>query len=101
MDEEKFRSGDHIKVHTKIKEGDKTRTQIFPGMIIAMSGSDGRRSLTVRRRGKDGVFVERIFTYPSPWIEKIEIVKQGKVRRAKLYFVRKKNFSSKSKYLQL
>ena len=99
MEEEKFSSGNTVKVYTKIQEGAKTRTQIFQGVIIALRSNSGRKSITIRRRSKDGVFVERIFPYPSPWIEKIEVIKKGKTRRAKLYFLRKKEFASRGKYL--
>ena len=101
MSDTEFRSGDTVKVNTKIVEGGKTRTQIFPGIIIAVKKNSGRLTFTVRRRGKDGIFVERIFPYPSPWIEDVQVIKKGKVRRAKLYFLRKKQFATKTKYLQM
>lgn len=100
MEEVSFKSGDTVRVYTKIQEGEKTRMQIFPGTVIAIRGNSGNRTVTVRRKAKDNVFVERIFPYPSPWIEKVQVVKKGKVRRAKLYYLRKKEFATKEKSLR-
>jgi len=83
-----FKPGDTIAVHYKIKEGDKERIQVFQGIVIARRGSGMRETFTVRKISF-GVGVERIFPLHSPRIEKIEIVKRGDVRRAKLYFLRK------------
>jgi len=80
--------GDTVKVHFKIKEGDKERTQIFEGNVIAIKNSGINRTFTVRKVSF-GVGVERIFPLYSPRIEKIQIVRRGKVRRAKLYYLRK------------
>jgi large subunit ribosomal protein L19 len=88
-----FKSGDQVKVHTKIREGGKTRTQIFSGIVISKRGKGENKTFCVRRLSKDGVFVERIFPLFSPLIEKVEVVKKGKVRRAKLYYLRKKEFA--------
>jgi large subunit ribosomal protein L19 len=88
-----FRSGDQVRVHSKIKEGGKTRTQVFSGIVIYKRGKGENKTFCVRRLSKDGVFVERIFPLPSPLIEKVEVVKKGKVRRAKLYYLRKKEFA--------
>lgn len=79
--------GDYIKVHVKIKEGDKERIQIFEGTVIGKKGSGINESFTVRRLSY-GVGVERIFPVHSPKIDKIERVRKGKVRRAKLYYLR-------------
>ncbi len=83
-------AGDTIRVHQKIKEGDKSRIQVFEGMIIARKhGDEAGGTLTVRKV-IDGVGVERIFPFYSPNIEKIEVVRKSKVRRAKLYNIRDK-----------
>ncbi len=79
--------GDTVKVHFKIKEGEKERIQIYEGLVIALKGSGLKRTFTVRKISF-GVGVERIFPLHSPKIEKIEVVKRGKVRRAKLYYLR-------------
>lgn len=82
-----FKSGDNISVAYKIKEGDKERTQVFKGDVIQISGSGVTRSFTVRKLS-NGVGVERIFPMFSPFIEKITVNKAGKVRRAKLFYLR-------------
>ncbi len=82
-----FRVGYTIRVHYKIKEGDKERIQPFEGVVIRIRGSGLGKTFTVRRESF-GVGIERTFPYYSPNIEKIEIVKIGKVKRAKLYFLR-------------
>jgi large subunit ribosomal protein L19 len=84
-----FRSGDRVKVHVRVVEGDKSRIQIFEGDVISRRGSDGsaRATFTVRKIS-GGVGVERIFPLHSPIVEKIERVRQGKVRRAKLTYLR-------------
>lgn len=85
-----LRSGDTIRVHQRIKEGDKTRLQVFEGLVIARKhGREAGATFTVRKI-VSGVGVERIFPLYSPVIEKIEIVKRTKTRRAKLYYVREK-----------
>ena len=83
-----IRSGYTIKVHQKIKEGDKDRIQIFEGVVIARKHGKGISSTITVRKVVDGVGVERIFPVHSPAIAKIEVVKQGKVRRSKLYYLR-------------
>ena len=83
-----IRSGYTVKVHQKIKEGNKERIQIFEGIVIARKHGQGITSTITVRKVVDGVGVERIFPVHSPSIEKIEIVKRGKVRRAKIYFLR-------------
>lgn len=85
-----FKPGDIVRVHQKIKEGEKTRIQVFEGVVLSMKGTNGNRMFTVRKVVGD-VAVERIFPVDSPNIEKVEIkgkIKE-KVRRAKLYFLRK------------
>ena len=82
-----FRSGDTVKVHVKIKEGDKYRIQIFEGVIIARKNNGISSTFTVRKVSS-GYGVERIFPTHSPVIEKLEVVKSGKVRRARLYYLR-------------
>src|SRR3990170_1228994 len=84
-----FRSGDTIKVYTKIKEGEKERTQVFEGVVISKKKGSNRATFSVRKISY-GVGVERIFPLHSPSIEKIEVVQEGKVRRAKLYYLRKR-----------
>jgi large subunit ribosomal protein L19 len=82
-----FLVGDTVKVHVKIKEGDKERIQIFEGVVIARRNGDLRSSFTVRKISF-GQGVERIFPLHSPIIDKIEVSKRGNVRRAKLYYLR-------------
>src|SRR3989338_10860047 len=85
-----LRSGDTIRVHQRIKEGEKTRLQVFEGLVIARkNGSEAGATFTVRKI-ISGVGVERIFPLYSPVLEKIEITKRSKTRRAKLYYVREK-----------
>lgn len=84
-----FKSGDTVKVYQKIKEGDKERIQVFEGVVIARKGSGLRSSFTVRKNSY-GVGVEKTFLVNSPLIDKIELLYRGKVRRAKLYYLRKK-----------
>jgi large subunit ribosomal protein L19 len=82
-----FRSGDTLKVYFKLKEGEKTRIQIFQGIVIQKRGTGINKTFTVRKISH-GVAVERIFPLYSPLIEKIEVVRYGKVRRAKLFYLR-------------
>ena len=82
-----FRPGDTVKVHAKIVEGTRERIQVFEGVVIARQGSGGREMFTVRRISY-GVGVERMFLVHSPRIEKIEVTRRGRVRRAKLYYLR-------------
>ena len=83
-----LRPGDTIKVHQKIKEGDKERIQIFEGIIIAKKHGKGISSMITVRKVVDGVGVERIFPIHSTAVEKIEVIGHGKVRRAKLNYLR-------------
>jgi large subunit ribosomal protein L19 len=87
MDVPDFRAGDTVKVHVKIKEGEKERIQVFEGIVIRKRYGASRSSFTVRKISY-GVGVERIFPTHSPAIDRIEIVQRGKVRRAKLYYLR-------------
>src|SRR5688500_20311175 len=82
-----FRPGDQVRVHYRIKEGEKERIQVFQGVVISRRGGELRESFTVRKVSY-GVGVERIFPVHSPKIEKLEIVSRGHVRRAKLYYLR-------------
>ncbi len=82
-----FRPGDTLKVHVKVVEGNKTRTQVFQGVVIARSGSGVGETYTVRKVSY-GVGVERTFPLHTPIVEKIEVVTRGDVRRAKLYYLR-------------
>lgn len=85
-----IRPGDTVRVHQKIVEKGKTRTQAFEGLVIAVKhGNEAGASFTVRAT-LSGIGVERVFPLYAPFIEKIEIVKRSKVRRAKLYFIREK-----------
>ena len=83
-----LRPGDTIKVYQKVKEGDKERIQIFEGIIIARKHGKGISATITVRKVVGGVGVERIFPIHSPSIDKIEVVRRGKVRRAKLYYLR-------------
>ncbi len=83
----KVQIGDYVKVHLKIKEGNRERIQIFEGTVIARKGQGVSETFTVRRIAS-GVGVERVLPVHSPRIDRIEIVRKGKVRRAKLYYLR-------------
>lgn len=84
-----FKAGDTVKVHVKIKEGEKERIQVFEGTVIRKKKGSSRASFTVRKVSY-GVGVERIFPLHSPLIDKIEVVQRGRVRRARLYYLRKR-----------
>ncbi len=83
-----FRPGDTVKVYVRVKEGDKERVQPYEGIVIAIGGSGLGKTFVVRRIAAGGVGVERIFPYHSPTIENVEVVRRGRVRRAKLYYLR-------------
>ena len=83
------RVGDNVKVHYRIKEGDRERIQVFQGDVIRMSGAGSRETFTVRKLSF-GIGVERTFPLHSPKIGKLEVVRHGRVRRAKLYYLRDK-----------
>jgi large subunit ribosomal protein L19 len=82
-----FRSGDTLRVHVKVSEGDKQRIQVFQGVVIARRGTGTGESFTVRKMS-GGIGVERVFPIHSPVLDKIEVVRRGRVRRAKLYYLR-------------
>ena len=83
-----MRAGDNVRVHTKIKEGDKERIQVFEGVVIAYrKGAPGNAMFTVRKVSY-GVGVERMFPVHSPRIDRVEVVSHGEVRRARLYYLR-------------
>lgn len=83
-----FNVGDTVKVHQNIIEGEKSRTQIFQGVVLRIKGHEGLTSFTVRKITPSGVGVERIYPLNAPIITKLEVVKKGKVKRAKLYYLR-------------
>jgi large subunit ribosomal protein L19 len=88
-DRPEFQPGDTVKVHLRIKEGDKERIQVFQGVVIARSHGTGSVRSTFRvRKMSAGVGVERVFPLHSPLVAKIEVVRTGRVRRAKLYYLR-------------
>ena len=82
-----FNVGDTVKVHAKIKEGNRERIQIFEGTVIKRQGGSNRETFTVRK-ASNGVGVEKTWLLHSPAVEKIEVIRKGKVRRAKLYYLR-------------
>src|SRR5208283_545458 len=82
-----FTPGDNVKVHVKIVEGEKERIQVFQGVVLRLNRAADGGNFTVRRISY-GVGVERIFPFASPLVDKIEVVRRGKVRRAKLYYLR-------------
>lgn len=82
-----FTSGDTVKVHVKIREGDKERVQIYEGVVMGFSGTGTRRNVTVRKISH-GVGVERVFPIFSPRIAKFEVAQKGRVRRAKINYLR-------------
>jgi len=86
-----IKSGYTVRVHQKIKEGDKQRIQIFEGLVISKKHGKGINATITVRKISQGIGVERIFPIHAPFIEKIEVVKKHKVRRAKLYYIRHKS----------
>ena len=86
-DNTNFKAGDHIRVQVRVIEGDKERIQTFEGDVISLKGKGANKTFTVRKIS-NGVGVERIFPLHSPTIAKIDLVKEGSVRRAKLYYLR-------------
>ena len=82
-----FRAGDTVRVHVKVVEGTRERIQLFEGVVIARRGGGIRETFTVRRVSS-GVGVERVFPLHSPRLDKIEVMRRGRVRRAKLYYLR-------------
>ncbi len=99
---QRFEVGQTVRVHQKIKEGDKERVQIYEGLIISMNSGYGVNATMTVRKVVDGIGVEKIFPIFSPLLEKVEITKKSKVRRAKLYYMRKlsgKSARLKSKFI--
>lgn len=84
----KMRPGDTVKVHVRIIEGERERIQIFQGVVIRLRGGGNEANFTVRRIASNSIGVERTFLLKSPRVEKIEIVRRAKVRRAQLYYLR-------------
>ena len=82
-----FKPGDSVRVHVRVVEGDKHRIQVFQGVVIARRGGGTRETFTVRKIS-GGIGVERIFPLHSPNVDKIEVMRRGRVRRAKLYYLR-------------
>ncbi len=82
-----FSPGDTIRVHVRVIEGDKERVQVYEGVVIAIQNSGSSRTFTVRKISGN-VGVERIFPFASPRIARIEVIREGRVRRAKLYYLR-------------
>lgn len=81
-------AGDTVKVHVRVVEGDKERIQVFNGVVIRLRGGGNDANFTVRRIASHGIGVERTFLLKSPRVDKIEIVRRAKVRRAQLYYLR-------------
>ncbi len=88
-----FRVGDTVKVSNRIKEGNRERTQIFEGTVIKIQGTGARKTFTVRKLS-NGVGVEKTFPIHSPNVEGVAVVREGKVRRAKLYYLRERTGKS-------
>lgn len=86
-----MRPGDTVKVHARIVEGDRERVQVFQGVVIRMRGSGANANFTVRRVASHGVGVERTFLLRSPRVEKVEVVRRAKARRAQLYYLRQRS----------
>ena len=84
-----FRSGDTVRVYQRIQEGEKSRVQMFEGVVIKMRRAGARTTFTVRKMSY-GIGVEKIFPLHSPLLEKIEVKQRGKVRRSRLYYLRKR-----------
>lgn len=88
-DAPQFKIGDSVRVHVKIREGEKERVQVYAGTVIARDGGGANETFTVRRVSY-GEGVERVFPVHSPYVTKVEVERSGKVRRAKLYFLRQR-----------
>jgi len=89
-----FRSGDTVKVHVRITEGEKSRIQVYEGLVISVKGGGVSKTFTVRKISGNQVGVERTFMFNSPVISKLEVVRRGKVRRNKINYIR--NLSGKA-----
>ena len=84
-----FRAGDRLRVQVRVVEGEKSRIQVFEGDVIARRGGIGLRATFTVRKSSSGIGVERVFPLHSPNVEKIDVVRRGRVRRAKLFYLRK------------
>lgn len=84
----KFRAGDRVRVSVRVVEGEKSRTQVYEGDVVARNGGDGLRATFTVRKTSGGVGVERVFPLHSPNVQGIEVVRFGRVRRAKLFYLR-------------
>jgi large subunit ribosomal protein L19 len=93
-DHPQLRPGDTVRVHVRIVEGNRERVQVFNGVLIRMRGGGNDATFTVRRIASHGIGVERTFLLRSPRVEKIEVVRHAKVRRAQLYFMRERRGKS-------
>ena len=91
-----FNVGDTVKVYGKIKEGNRERIQVFEGIVLKRQGGSNRETFTVRKFS-NGVGVEKTWPLHSPFVEKVEVIRKGKVRRAKLYFLRTRESQYKIK----
>ncbi|MCP4913983.1 MAG: 50S ribosomal protein L19 [Oligoflexia bacterium] len=89
-----FKSGDTVAVHSRIKEGDKSRIQIFKGVVIAVKAKGTLEGHFRVRKTSSGIGVERVFPFHSPNVEKVEVVQRGKSRRSKLYYLRDRSGKS-------
>ena len=85
-----FRAGDRVRVHVKVVEGEKSRIQVFEGDVIARRGSEGLRATFTVRKTSGGIGVERTFPLHSPNVDSVEVVRLGRVRRAKLFYLRER-----------
>jgi large subunit ribosomal protein L19 len=85
-----FAVGDTVRVHVKVIEGEKERIQVFEGVVIAKKGTSNRETFTVRKVSYS-VGVERVFPVHSPFVEKVDVIRSGRVRRAKLYYLRSRH----------
>jgi large subunit ribosomal protein L19 len=85
----RFRAGDRVRIHVRVVEGDKSRIQVFEGDVIGRNGGEGLRATFTVRKSSGGIGVERVFPLHSPVVERIEVIRHGRVRRAKLYYLRK------------
>lgn len=102
LDVPEFKAGDTVKVHLRIIEGEKERIQVFQGAVLRVRRGNTNASFTVRKIS-DGIGVERVFPTHSPYIERVEVVTEGKVRRSRIYYLRKlkgkaARIKSKSRY---
>ena len=88
LNDQTISTGDTVRIHQEISEGDKNRIQIFEGIVIAIKNSGSGRSFTIRKMGANGIGVEKILPVNMPSIKKIELKRKGDVRRAKLYYLR-------------